>query len=273
MPTDPYAGWLNELTGTGYNFNPTPNAGEGQTYDAFGNVVSSGSAAASSADPTGLAQAQLDLNAANAGGSTLGSFIKDLLGGTGGLGSLGQLGAFAALAALANQSKFFNPPPVKVGYQGGIPSLTAYRQQTPLAQQRPEGYRPGQGGITYFNPIQYLKPGEAPVQPSVETPTQPDQTISAAQGGGISELARGRFLKGPGDGVSDSIDAKFVTSGQPAKLADGEFVLPARVVSELGNGSSEAGARKLYAMMDRVEQAAKKAKRGKDSKADKHLPA
>jgi len=61
----------------------------------------------------------------------------------------------------------------------------------------------------------------------------------------------GRLLKGPGDGVSDSIPAS-IGGRQPARLADGEFVVPARIVSELGNGSTEAGARKLYAMMDRT---------------------
>lgn len=86
----------------------------------------------------------------------------------------------------------------------------------------------------------------------------------------------GRLLRGPGDGVSDSIPAT-IGSKQPARLADGEFVVPARIVSELGNGSTEAGARKLYAMMDRV-QAARKGSIGKDkvannSRADKYLPA
>lgn len=157
------------------------------------------------------------------------------------------------LALALRGSKYFNPPAIqKVGYQGGIPQLTAVRPQTPVAQQRPEGYRPGQGGVTYFQPTQY---------------------IPKAASGGIANLAQGRFLRGGGDGVSDSIPAKFEASGQPARLADGEFVIPARVVSELGNGSSEAGARKLYAMMDRVERAAKKAKRGQDTHADKHLPA
>lgn len=92
-----------------------------------------------------------------------------------------------------------------------------------------------------------------------------------AMGGGIEMLAKGRYLKGDGDGVSDSIPAQFAGSGQPAALADGEFVVPARVVSELGNGSSDAGARKLYAMLDRVEQRARKAKRGKPSGADREL--
>jgi hypothetical protein len=86
----------------------------------------------------------------------------------------------------------------------------------------------------------------------------------------------GRLLKGPGDGVSDSIPA-VIGKRQPARLADGEFVIPARIVSELGNGSTEAGARKLYAMMERVQNTRKKSigkkKVAVNSKADKHLPA
>ena len=86
----------------------------------------------------------------------------------------------------------------------------------------------------------------------------------------------GRLLKGPGDGVSDDIPAT-IGNKQPARLADGEFVIPARIVSELGNGSTDAGAKRLYAMMDRI-QAGRKKTVGKDkvavnSKAEKHLPA
>jgi hypothetical protein len=166
-----------------------------------------------------------------------------------------------------------------VGYQGGIPKYTIERTQTPIAQQRPAGYRPGQGGITYFSPIKYVPTGKdlaAPVAAPTPVPTPENtETISAASGGampgGIAMLARGRYLKGKGDGVSDSIPAQFVGSGRRAALADGEFVIPARVVAELGNGSSDAGARKLYAFMDRVEKKGKTAKRGKPSGADKEL--
>ena len=98
--------------------------------------------------------------------------------------------------------------------------------------------------------------------------------------GGISNLGDysdgGRLLRGPGDGISDSIPAT-IGQKQQARLADGEFVVPARIVSELGNGSTEAGARQLYAMMDRVQKARSKTV-GKDkvatnSRAAKLLPA
>jgi hypothetical protein len=111
-----------------------------------------------------------------------------------------------------------------------------------------------------------------------------------AVGGGLGALAGGgqagynlggysdggRLLKGPGDGVSDSIPAT-IGDKQPARLADGEFVVPARIVSELGNGSTEAGARKLYAMMDRVQKARGKTT-GKNrvaanTRSEKYLPA
>ena len=101
-----------------------------------------------------------------------------------------------------------------------------------------------------------------------------------ARGGGIADLGGysdgGRLLKGPGDGMSDSIPAR-IGRRQPARLADGEFVVPARVVSELGNGSTDAGAKQLYAMMDRVQKNRKKTVgKGKvavDSKSRKLLPA
>jgi hypothetical protein len=86
----------------------------------------------------------------------------------------------------------------------------------------------------------------------------------------------GRLLRGPGDGVSDSIPAT-IGRGQPARLADGEFVIPARIVSELGNGSTDAGARELYKMMDRIQAGRRKTvgkkQVAKNSKAARHLPA
>ena len=102
-----------------------------------------------------------------------------------------------------------------------------------------------------------------------------------AVGGGLGSLGSysdgGRLLKGPGDGVSDSIPATIGRKQQPARLADGEFVVPARIVSELGNGSTDAGAKKLYAMMDRVQRARGKTtgknKVAANSRADKYLPA
>ena len=102
----------------------------------------------------------------------------------------------------------------------------------------------------------------------------PNQNYS---GGGISSLGSysdgGRMLKGPGDGMSDDIPAT-IANKQPARLANDEFVIPADVVSHLGNGSSDAGAKQLYKMMDRVRQARTGNKaQGKEINPDKYMPA
>jgi hypothetical protein len=132
----------------------------------------------------------------------------------------------------------------------------------------------------------YATPYQQPIPQNVITGSQ-DTNVNPytgeerfARGGGISDLGSysdgGRLLRGPGDGVSDSIPA-MIGRKQPARLADGEFVIPARIVSELGNGSTEAGARKLYAMMDRVQRArgktVGKGRVAKNSRADRYLPA
>jgi len=117
---------------------------------------------------------------------------------------------------------------------------------------------------------------DAPVNPMTGLPT-----MRMANGGNVEYNLGGysdggRLLKGPGDGVSDDIPA-MIGRKQPARLADGEFVIPARIVSEIGNGSTDAGARRLYAMMDRVQakrqKSAKKGKFAMNTKAEKELPA
>jgi len=110
-----------------------------------------------------------------------------------------------------------------------------------------------------------------------ETPSKEGGLMAMAGGGMAGQFDLGgysdggRLLRGPGDGVSDSIPAT-IGNKRPARLADGEFVVPARIVSELGNGSTEAGARKLYAMMNRVQAARRgtvgKGRVAKNSRAD-----
>jgi len=103
------------------------------------------------------------------------------------------------------------------------------------------------------------------------TNPQPMAAGGMASLGGYSD--GGRMLKGPGDGMSDDIPG-VIGNKQPARLADGEFVVPADVVSHLGNGSTDAGAKRLYAMMDQVRKARTGTKKqGKQIKAKKYLPA
>lgn len=180
---------------------------------------------------------------------------------------------------------------------GGLGSVAYAQPQTTVA---PKPFAPittgglAQPAVQSAQPMQQA-PAPAPI-PAYQTPEQQlglggfydymNQQLGGMRGyqgfaeGGLSHLGGysdgGRLLRGPGDGVSDSIPAS-IGDRQPARLADGEFVVPARIVSEIGNGSTEAGARKLYAMMERVQSARKKSV-GKgnvavNSKADKYLPA
>ena len=141
-------------------------------------------------------------------------------------------------------------------------------------------------------PIQQA--AQAPIDiPAYQTPEQQlglndfytymNQQLAGMRGyqgyaaGGVSHLGDysdgGRLLRGPGDGVSDSIPAS-IGNKQPARLADGEFVVPADVVSHLGNGSTDAGARKLYSMMDKIRKARTgKKKQAPAVKADRYMPA
>jgi len=113
----------------------------------------------------------------------------------------------------------------------------------------------------------FATPYQSPVSTNMLAPSgdtgvgmngEPNMQGTRMAAGGLSDLGGysdgGRLLRGPGDGVSDSIPAQ-IGQHQPARLADGEFVVPARIVSELGNGSTEAGAKQLYKMLDRVQNA------------------
>jgi len=107
-----------------------------------------------------------------------------------------------------------------------------------------------------------------------------DPYVGMAGGGlmnfsGGTYAAGGRLLRGPGDGMSDSIPAVIQGANpQRAALADGEFVIPADVVSHLGNGSTEAGSKHLYSMMDKVRKARTgNPKQGKQINPDRFMPA
>jgi hypothetical protein len=162
-------------------------------------------------------------------------------------------------------------------YGGPVERMSAMDQQRGM-------YPQGMIDKTY-----YATPTQRPasmeiVRSDYDTPVNPMtglQPMGMAMGGDVEYNLGGysdggRLLKGPGDGVSDDIPA-MIGKKQPARLADGEFVIPARIVSEIGNGSTDAGARRLYAMMDRVQakrqKSAKKGKFAMNTKAEKELPA
>ena len=91
--------------------------------------------------------------------------------------------------------------------------------------------------------------------------------------GGIAELSKGRYLDGKTDGMADEVPAR-IEGVQEARLSDGEFVIPADVVSHLGNGNSDAGAKVLEDMMARVRKARTGTeKQGKEINPRDFLPA
>lgn len=186
-------------------------------------------------------------------------------------------------AMIARSMNEYGVSPERIAGITGTPVANVQsRYQAALGPNAGIARRPGSGGVTYFSPMVYTPqaaaaPAAAPAEPVATPATNPVIEPTYAQGG-IASLGGysdgGQLLRGPGDGVSDDIPAT-IGDKQPARLADGEFVVPARIVSELGNGSTEAGARKLYAMMDRIKKARSKSMKNiaANSKADKHLPA
>ena len=97
--------------------------------------------------------------------------------------------------------------------------------------------------------------------------------VTYAANGGLMRLDNGGYLQGPGDGMSDDIPAN-INGVQEAALSEGEFVIPADVVSHLGNGSSNAGSKKLYSMMDKIRKDRTGNKeQGKEIDAYNYMPA
>jgi hypothetical protein len=134
------------------------------------------------------------------------------------------------------------------------------------------------------------RPAYAPTQtaPAALTPAQQQAAsdrffgrtpapVQAAQGG-LMGLAKGgkptqgRYLQGATDGMADKLPAR-IDGGREAALSHGEFVIPADVVSHLGNGNSDAGAKHLYKMMDNIRKARTgNKKQGKEINPDKFTP-
>jgi hypothetical protein len=138
-------------------------------------------------------------------------------------------------------------------YIGGMPSASYIESM---------GYRGGMPSPDYIESMGY-------------SGGMPSPSLSAGFGGLRKRIdyAKGGYLDGAGDGMSDSIPAT-IEGKQPARLADGEFVVPADVVSHLGNGSSKAGSKRLYAMLDKVRHARTgNKKQGKEINPAKYMPA
>jgi hypothetical protein len=218
-------------------------------------------------------------------------------------GSATQYGLAAAGPAIADAAKV--KPPEEEKYDGPLSKYEfdpeRYRAQEvapPQPYYRAQMYNYATGGpieqMSNANSVgmntgypgadvnqgAYATPYQTPISRNVVTGSADvgvnpmNGEMNFAAGGHLGGYSDGgRMLKGPGDGMSDSIPAK-IGAKQPARLADGEFVVPADVVSHLGNGSSDAGAKQLYKMMDRIRAARTGKKRqAPQVKATKAMPA
>ncbi len=198
---------------------------------------------------------------------------------TGGVGAPSQADIDAYLAANPTTSRTYNAATKTYS----APTVTqaqidAWKARTAAATV-PEGMYTAPDGSLWANAQAYTNSQQG--QGGGANGGMMPNALKYANGGGIAGAYNlgsysdgGRLLKGPGDGVSDDIPA-VIGQNQPARLAEGEFVIPARIVSELGNGSTDAGAKRLYAMMDNIQAGRKKTigkdNVAKDTKAKKHL--
>ena len=173
-----------------------------------------------------------------------------------------------------------NTPPS--GYQGTVPKYDVQREVVPNTYD--PNRRPGSGGQRYFTQTQFVPRAAEPAtpmsaeglaalnaaNPAREVVQQPVQQMAA---GGIATLKKGKYLDGASDGMADKVPAN-IDGVQEARLSDGEFVIPADVVSHLGNGNSDAGAKVLKGMMSRVRKARTgNDKQGKEIDPNKFIPA
>lgn len=290
QPEDPEA--------PGFRVYRDPNTGQQVTIDPSGNYYYNGEKVWSPADTSDW-------------GTRLANWFKNPDGSIN-LAKLAGTGAGIAALRSGLGGGFFSPNTVGApqGYTGTIPTKTLVREQVPYEADPTR--RPGAGGRQYFTSSRYVAPGDAATA-RTEAQTQAaglaalakpkpvvTQAVQAASGaqaaqpaqpaaaadvinllpvpkaslaqGGVATLARGRYLNGSTDGMADQIPAN-IEGKQEARLSHGEFVIPADVVSHLGNGNSEAGAQRLYDMMDKIRKARTGTpKQGKQINPDKFIP-
>ena len=234
-----------ELASSGYN---APISGQGAT--GTNGIVGINAGTQPSPTPPTSGLSNLISNLGKAGSTAL----QTVAGKTSNLAGLGSLAtSLGAIYAALNPS--FKNPQSTGGYTGSIPHLTAMRTQ--LAQAPYQAYSGSSQpvmGRQFFSPTKY-----------------------AAEGGMMGMAADGhaqapQYLDGPTDGMGDKLNTS-IDGIQPAKLSHGEFVIPADVVSHLGNGNSTAGADVLYKMMERVRKARTgNPKQGKEINPEKFTP-
>ena len=172
-------------------------------------------------------------------------------------------------------------PPSAASYGLGRTLAAGYQPVRPMAGG---GLTVGAGSV----PTQGVAPSDLMQKPnqgagldslaaqygiSPQMVSQARQTYGFSAGGPTEMAVGGKLLSGHGDGMSDSIKAN-ISGSQEARLGDGEFVVAADVVSGLGNGSTDAGAKQLYSMMDKVRKARTGRKaQGRQINPQQYMPA
>jgi hypothetical protein len=259
--------------------------GSGLDYQGLTTVPTAGVPPTGAPDPSGLTSQASNITPPSA--PTPSNFANySNLSNT----QLGTVGAGSGIQAAmaADRNRYGVPPQEK--YNGPLSKFSydpnTYTPQTYPVQRYAEGgiaalANGGLGGNMNYpqaqmDKTQYATPTQMPTSAQVMASDYEPKTNAytgvespiGMKSGGIAGL-----LKGQGDGMSDSIHAT-IANRQPARLADGEFVVPADVVSHLGNGSTDAGAKHLYSMMDKVRSARTGTKKqGRQIKAGGYLPA
>lgn len=261
---------------------------------------------------TGLSSAgsnALDYLSTPEGILRLGSMGLSYLGNKSGIGDAqippsGYQGGIPALTAMRRQAPVARGAELEGGaihpmgtpVPTGLEALTARR---PTGRMMPMAYdpnrRPGSGGRRYFTDVEYVAEdadmeaarGRQDEQVAALMEQNVQNLAREARGGppapvrekmaqgGLASIGmkKGKYLNGDTDGMADEVPAE-IEGRQPAALSDGEFVIPADVVSHLGNGNSDAGAKVLESMMARVRKARTGSeKQGKEIDSKKFLPA
>jgi hypothetical protein len=287
-------------TATGITAGAAPTATTAAAPTALGSTANMAGASNALASGNVLANPAAASSFGSLTGPTTGSTLGSIVAPTGGSVAPSMAGSQIAKYGMAASAPVLNDALTPPGINPITPEKSSGRYiskdfQAYVPNQPDPYYRPlglgyaAEGGmmpddLSYANggmidPMQRMPNGGLAALQGMREGYAPMTTMDGnipqmADGGSIGGYSDGgRMLRGPGDGMSDSIPG-VIGNKQPARLADGEFVVPADVVSHLGNGSTDAGAKRLYGMMDKVRKARTGTKKqGKQIKPEKYMPA
>lgn len=269
-----------------YGYDPTnsglPRGMQGNTNTAFsgptGGIGFIGQNSAMPSVPVPVLGLFADNDQIEAARTAYESQLAAAMAGRGGMGSTANAPQLAkSMGTLAGSP--VNKQPTGIAGLNSMGSTAATADTAPTAETALSrlnlNKQYANGGTVQTGGLQdlYQTSDNPPMNPSLSRDGYGLGRLQAMADGGVAGYAKGGYLDGPGDGMSDSIPAT-IEGKQPARLADGEFVIPADVVSHLGNGSTKAGSQRLYGMLDKVRKARTGTKKqGKQINPNKFMPA